>query len=269
MSTIEKALGLLEHFSSQAPEIGLSEFKRLTNFDKGTTHRYLTSLKDCGFLEQNPITKAYRLGPAVIRLSAVREKTVPLARTAAQFVDEIAADLHELVHTALPQPTGMSMLYAVDGGNSGTRVAFDEAEILPFHATSSGIAMLAFGPKELSAQVLEEGLAEYTDRTPQTHKDVLEWVARTRADGFAAADQSFERDVCSIAVPFFDVRGTAMGTIAVATPAARMTMETRDTIKGRLTETGAALTHSLGGQVPPGLLQVWDLNHNCRKVSQR
>ena len=122
MSTIERALGLLAYFSRQSPELGLSEFQRRSGFDKGTTYRYLSALKDCGFIEQNPANRAYRLGPAVIRLSAVREMTVPLVKTVSVHVDAIAAELRELVHAALPQASGMSMLYAVDGGNSGTRL---------------------------------------------------------------------------------------------------------------------------------------------------
>ena len=111
MSTIEKALMLLEHFSSNRPEIGLTEFKTRTSIDKGTLHRHLTALKNSGFLEQNYLTKAYRLGPAVIRLAAVRENTVPIVKTVQYYVDRIADNIHELVHAALPQKNGMSAIY--------------------------------------------------------------------------------------------------------------------------------------------------------------
>ena len=44
MPTIDKALGLLDHFSGTAPEIGLAEFRELSGFDKATVHRYLCLL---------------------------------------------------------------------------------------------------------------------------------------------------------------------------------------------------------------------------------
>ncbi len=262
MSTIEKALGLLEHFSSQSPEIGLSDFKRLTDFDKGTTHRYLTSLRDCGFLEQNPATKAYRLGPALIRLSAVREKTVPLRRTVAVEVDKIASDIHELVHASVPQSSGMSLLYAVDGGNSGTRVALDEAEVLPFYATSSGIAQLAFGEAALRNRVLAGKIKPYTDHTPKTQDDVRTLIASARERGAAVADESYEADVSSVAVPFFDTNGCAMGTIAVATPSARMTPAMRQKITETLIQSCLLLTRNLGGTVPAELVSIWTARTN-------
>ena len=61
MATIKKALGLLEYFSNSKPEIGLVEFRRFSNFNKGTVHRYLTNLRDQGFLEQNQKSAAAAL----------------------------------------------------------------------------------------------------------------------------------------------------------------------------------------------------------------
>lgn len=257
MSTVEKALGLLEHFSTQSPEIGLSDFKKLTDFDKGTTHRYLSSLKECGFLEQNPTTKAYRLGPALIRLSVVREKTVPLINTVASHVDKIASEIRELVHASVPQPGGMSLLYAADGGSSGTRVALDEAELLPFYATSSGIAQLAFGTVAMREKALATPITQYTDHTPRTCDDIHALIAKTQANGAAFADRSFEEDVCSVAVPFFDHTAHAMGTIAIATPAARMPPKNRMAFIATLTEASLALTESLGGKIPADLYEIW------------
>ncbi len=257
MSTIEKALGLLEHFSVNSPEIGLSEFKRRTALDKGTLHRYLTSLRNCGFLEQNRTTRAYRLGPAFIRLSTVREKTVPLAKLAAAEVEKVASELHELVHAALPQSNGMSALYASDGGYAGTRVGFDEAEILPFHATSSGIAMLAFGPAELEEAGLAGKLQKFTSQTPVTHDETRALVAKTKESGFAITNESFEDDVCSVAVPFFDHSELAIGTIAIATPAARMTREMQALAKEALVRASTELSRNLGGRVPDILARKW------------
>jgi len=269
MSTIEKALGLLEHFSSQSPEIGLSDFKRLTAFDKGTTHRYLTALKECGFLEQNPTTKAYRLGPAIIRLAAVRESTVPLRSTVAIHVDRIATEIRELVHASVPQSSGMSMLYALDGGISGTRVALDEAEVLPFHATSSGIAQLAFGSVAMREKVLAKRIKAFTERTPASREDVEALIEKARARGAAIADGSYEADVCSVAVPFFDNSACAIGTIAVATPSARMTPEMRQNITTILIQNSQHLTQSLGGTVPADLRELWTSDQAFTKARPR
>ncbi len=257
MTTIDKAIGLLEHFSSSKPEIGLAEFRGLSGFDKGTVYRYLTSLRDAGLLEQNQATKAYRLGPAILRLAAVRERTVPMVKTLAPHVDRLAETIQELVHAGLPQQRGMSALYSKDGGHSGTRVAFEVSEILPFHATSSGIAMLAFGPSRHMETVMGTPFQRFTRTTAVTAADVDAAVTTARDKGFAATNQSYEEDVCSLAVPFFGAEASAIGTLAVATPSARMNPAKAATLAGQLAGVASSVTQELGGAVPADLARKW------------
>ena len=53
MTTVDKALSLLEYFSDLRPEIGLSEFARLSGFDKSAALRMLGALVRAGFVEQD------------------------------------------------------------------------------------------------------------------------------------------------------------------------------------------------------------------------
>lgn len=257
MSTIEKALRLMEHFSVNRPEIGLTEFRTLTGLDKGTLHRHLTSLKNCGFLEQNQTTRAYRLGPAVIRLSAVREKTVPLIKSVEHYINKITDQVHELTHAALPESKGMSAIYAKDAGLHGTRVSFDEAEILPFHATSSGIAMLAFSSEKLVKQVLAQQHERYTDKTSTDTDEIVALIEIAKLHGIASANQTYEAEVVSFAVPFFAHPGGAMGTLAIAAPASRMNSTLKKKCIDQLIVASTELSNNLGGQIPSHIADTW------------
>ncbi|MEC7141747.1 MAG: helix-turn-helix domain-containing protein, partial [Pseudomonadota bacterium] len=62
MTTVDKALSLLEYFSDLRPEIGLSEFARLSGFDKSAALRMLGALVRAGFVEQDAQSRKYRLG---------------------------------------------------------------------------------------------------------------------------------------------------------------------------------------------------------------
>ncbi len=257
MSTIEKALGLLEHFSAERPEIGLSEFKTLTGVDKGTLHRHLTALRNCGYLEQHHTTRAYRLGPAIIRLSNVREKTVPLVKTVESYIERIAENVQELAHAALPEKKGMTSIYAADVGSHGTRVSFDESEILPFHATSSGIAVLAFSSDSFVKTALSKQPVRYTESTATSVEDIQALLTEARATGIATANQSFEKEVVSYAVPFFDYSGESMGSLAIATPASRMDATLANKCITELVRAGLNLSRDLNGKIPPHLAESW------------
>jgi len=257
MGTITKALNLLNHFSANRPEIGLTEFRKLSGQDKATVHRHLVELTANGFLEQNPGTKGYRLGPAILRLAAVRERLFPARTLVAPLVEQLAADLGELVHVSLREGNHLSPLYHHDALIHGTRVYFDEAELLPLHATASGLAMLAFGPPDLLADLLKTPLKAWT-RQSITNPNVLQdSVDKVREDGIAFVDQGFEDHVSSFAAPVFGDRLEAVGTIAVAAPTVRMTDDLKSRIRRDLIRTAAEVTDKLGGIVPSDLKRIW------------
>ena len=165
MGTITKALDLLGLFARERAEIGLGEFVRLTGRDKATVHRHLVELAENGFLEQDPDSRAYRLGPAVLRLAALRETLFPTRKLMQPIVQGLADAVGELAHASLLQGKVMSPLVHADPGVHGVQVYFDIAEMLPLHATSSGISALTFCSDEFRAQILEDPLSKHTDQT--------------------------------------------------------------------------------------------------------
>jgi DNA-binding IclR family transcriptional regulator len=151
----------------------------------------------------------------------------------------------------------MSAIYAKDGGYHGVRVNFDEAEILPFHATSSGLALLAFNDDTLANKVLSKKLISFTDSTSTDAEDIKANLETIRAHGFAFTDQSYEDEVGSVAVPFFGVKGDAIGTLAIAIPVSRINKSFHETIIKQLIVASTELCRDLGGQIPTNVATIW------------
>lgn len=257
VGTISKSLNLLNFFSEQRPEIGLTEFRKLSGQDKATVHRHLTELAESGFLEQNPTSRAYRLGPAVLRLAAVRETLFPTRRAVAPIVDRLSDELGELVHVSLFEGMAMSPLYHHDSLIRGTRVHLDPSELLPLHATSSGMCQLAFGPADLLDRVLAQPLESWTDRTLVDPEAVRAQVERARQSGISQADQTFESDVRSFAAPLFGITDVSIGAIAVAIPVSRHNPDLEQKIIRALRDSSVAVTEELGGVFPPAIRRLW------------
>jgi DNA-binding IclR family transcriptional regulator len=257
MGTISKALNLLNYFSESTPELGLMDFTKLSGQDKATVHRHLSEMARNGFLEQNPGNRKYRLGGAILRLSAVREKSFPTRRIVSQCVDQLARQVGELVHCSIIQNTEMSPVYYFDASNAATRVNFSEAEMLPLHATSSGLTALAFGPPKLLESLTSKDLARYTSNTITDLQTLRDAVEHIRAKGFAFSDQSYEEDVCSVAVPFFEVGPHAYGTVAIAIPASRFDPGKKPELVDGLRRASHAISQQLGGSIPLQLKSLW------------
>jgi IclR family acetate operon transcriptional repressor len=259
MGTITKALSLLNHFSENNPELGLMDFKGLTGTDKATIHRHLIELLENGFLEQNSISRKYRLGASILRLASVREKTFPVKRIVSQRVKKLSSEIGELVHASVIQQLKMSPLCFHDAGTGGIRVYFNEADMLPIHATASGHAAIAFGPPELSKKIIKTELKKFTNFTITSPTELQAAIEKTRKEGYAYSDQAFEQEICSFAVPFFQNDSYAYGTIAIAIPASRLSDANIQKYANALWHTAEIISNELGGKIPDELRKTWQL----------
>lgn len=258
MGTVAKTLKLLDFFSIDRPEIGLTQFVRLSGYDKATTHRRLTELVAAGFLEQDQQSRGYRLGPAVLRLAHVREQTFPARDAAMPALRRLSEATRETVHISLIQGReGLGTLANLGSTAHGMRVYVDDAELLPFHATASGITVLAFSSPELLEHVLDNSLPALTEDTITDAEVLKSRVYAAKSAGFGESLGGFESQVHGIAAPLFDRHGSCNGAVAVATPMSRMTEELQALIYTELKRAARDITHSWGGFLPESLLAAW------------
>jgi DNA-binding IclR family transcriptional regulator len=250
MGTVSKALSLLDYFDRRRPQIGLSELARLSGLNKATVHRMLNELQVHGFVEQVGIGREYRVGPAVLRLASLREASFPTRDVAVPVLERLSDATGETAHAALLQGQRLGMLAFTYSSRHGTRVMMEDAEILPLHATASGLAVLAFSSADFVESVLSGGLERFTGDTLTDPDAINAYLADVRAAGMAEGVGGFESDVHSFAVPLFDRSAVCIGSLAVAAPVARMSPALAAIIARELRAAGADLTALWGGMAP-------------------
>lgn len=247
MKSVDRALGLLRHFSVQTPEIGLSELARLADQDKTTTLRCLTALERNGFVEQDDTTRKYRLGLAPVNLARMREQSFPMQAIIKPYLDDLAESTGETTHATLL--TGTQLLTAlVSEPDRALRVHIDPTLALPVHATASGIIIAAFAPENVRNALLDAtDFAAFTDVTVISRTQVQEHIADARALGIAHAFLTYEADVIGTAAPIFGPATTPIGAIAVAAVSTRHDDAAAKVIEANLQQTARDITHALGG----------------------
>ncbi|WP_137702455.1 IclR family transcriptional regulator [Marimonas lutisalis] len=252
MGTVTKALSLLSFFNRSRSTIGLSEMARLSGLNKATVHRLLTEMQAQGFVEQTGAGREYRLGPAFLRLAALREAAVPTRDLAQAVLADLSQATGETAHVSmLHGDTLVTVAYAYSPQH-GTRVTMEDAEVLTFHNTSSGLATLAFSEAGFVDEILSRPLEK---RTPHTETDpgkIRATLSDVRTSGMAQNIGGFEDDVHSHAMPLFDAQSHVIGAIAVAAPTARMSRNHQALIQRELRHHALRLTRLMGGFLPDG-----------------
>ncbi|MEX3007341.1 IclR family transcriptional regulator [Hoeflea sp. TYP-13] len=257
MGTISNALSLLNYFSEARSEIGLADFKKLSGRDKATTYRYLSELVEFGLLEQDRLSRNYRLGPAVLRLANVRESVFPMRESIQIITDRLSEATGETAHVSLLQGMSLSTLAKRESPKHAARVSFSESQIIPLHATASGLCVLAFSDKTMLERAIRSSLTRYTAFTHADGETLRHAVERAAETGFGISDQGYEEEVYGIAVPFFNEHQAPIGTAAIACPTSRISSDLLALIKRELVAAGCAITETRGGSIPERLKEAW------------
>lgn len=254
MSTVAKALDLLNLFTRAEPQAGLSALARRAGLNKATCHRLLTDLAAAGLVEQVGAARDYRLGPAVLRLAALREDTVPVQAAARPVLDWLAAQTGETAHLSLLVAGRLRALAFAYSARHATRVMMSDADDLPFHATASGLAVLGAIDRAAREALLAAPLPCLTPMTVTDPAAVRATVVAARAEGYAESIGGLEADVHSLAVPLFGPDAACLGALAVAAPASRMAP---GRVLPLLMQAGLRLTTLWGGTAPADIAARW------------
>ena len=246
MSTVEKALQVLDLFSESRPNLRASEMARLLGWDKSTVQRYVAGLTSRGILEQDARDKSYYLGATLTRLSMLRERTHPVAEQIHSVLTDLVDETGETAHASQFIAGELRNCAIAETRIRGTRVYIDPAEALPFHASGSGIAFLSRSAPTLVKEVLSLKRGRYTKDTEVRKKSIQQLIVAAQDKGYAKNVGTFESDVIGVAAAVIGFDGYAVGAVAVATPSARFETANEKHIAAVVIESAEKLSRLYG-----------------------
>lgn len=248
MSTVVKALSLLDHFDAETPEFGLAELARASRFDKATTRRLLVALASMGFLEQDALTRRYRLGATLVRLARIREALFPMIELARPIADALSRGSGETVHVSQIAGDVLSSNYVCESLQP-IRVRVSVGMKLPFSCTASGLAFLSVAPEAFRATVSKGPLLRRTANSPANAGQLRKRVEETQKRGYAINNQGFDKGVVSVAAPILGANGSPVGAISITSPAGRADAAALKRHGAGVREAAARISAALGARL--------------------
>lgn len=227
MRTVTKAFSLLMQFSDAAEPRSLGAIANEAGLDKATTRRMLVAMKESGFIDQDPKTREYSLGTAILPLARACEAMRPIQAIAEMTTSNVAEYTGETAHFSVPTANGLSVLRVAQSPQP-VRVHIAEGDILPFHSSGSGIAYLSASETDAIDRVLGEELPRFASNSYTTQDRVLAAIEEAKLSGYAMTRQTFGDNTCGIGVPVFHPDHRVIGALAVATPLERMNEQAKE-----------------------------------------
>ncbi|QKM64973.1 IclR family transcriptional regulator [Polynucleobacter tropicus] len=217
VASVDKALGILRLFHSDAPELSLMQIAERTGLYKSTALRMLASLESA-LLVIKKMDGKYALGPTIASLYAAYQHQQSLEAIVMPILNKLMRITHESAAFHVRQGDKRLCLYRVDS-NQALRDHIKVGDLLPIDKGAGGKVLRAFeGSKDKASA--------------QIRKDMVLAITGDRV-----------KEISGISAPVFNAEGL-VGVITLTMPTYRFNPKMAATIKSN----AKALTELLGGQ---------------------
>ncbi|KKM11419.1 IclR family transcriptional regulator [Clostridiales bacterium PH28_bin88] len=246
IQSIDRAINVLECFTSGRHELGVTEISKLLELHKSTVHGILTTLEYRRYLEQNPETGKYKLGLKLFELGNLVQDGMDLKVVAGPFLQRLVEEHGETVHLVI-MDQGEAVYIDKRDSHQSMRMVSQVGKRLPCHCTGVGKTLLAFLPEEqLEAVIREKGLARFTGNTITEPAALKEHLREVRQRGYAIDDQEITEGLTCVAAPIRNHTGNVVAAMSVAGPSIRMGREKIGGIIISVTKAAEELSEKLG-----------------------
>jgi IclR family pca regulon transcriptional regulator len=227
--SLERGLAILSAFKPAKPLLGISELGRELGLSRSTTHRYVATLAQLGYLQQDGATKRYRLGPRVLDLGFSAINSMDLRELSVPHLQQLSDETGHTVNMAILDDTDIVYIERVRSSRQGQRdidLNLHVGSRLPAYCTSMGKVLLAFLPPERQQELLAR--IEFSQRGPNTITAKAELAAeleRVRAAGLAVNNEELAYGLRSIAAPVRAQSGDVVAAINLAVHRSMVSVE--------------------------------------------
>jgi DNA-binding IclR family transcriptional regulator len=223
IESVDRALRLLTLLGSDRT-VTVSSAAEALNVARSTAHRLLAMLQYRGFVRQDPVTKVYSAGGAILRIGLSAVDGLDIRAAARAHMEALRATFDETVHLAILDGAMVLFLDSLESTRT-LRVGSRRGVSMPAYCTAAGKALLAqLPPAELDAH-LPPRLDGLTDRSLRTREDLLKALATVREVGYATNFGESEDDVSAVAVAIPAASSANQAAITLTTPTSRMSAE--------------------------------------------
>lgn len=220
IESVEKALRLLWYLREH-PSVTVSAASEHLGVARSTAHRLLATLAHQGFVRQEPASRSYLPGRALLEIGLSVVGNLDLRNAARAEVDRLSREVGETVHLIILEGDKTLVIYSVES-TEALRVTARTGGSMPPHCTASGKVLLAqLRPEDVRDVVGPDPLEKLTPDSIGTLAELEQELEQVRRRGYATNVGENEPGVVSLGVGVL-LPDRSPAALAVAAPSTRM-----------------------------------------------
>jgi DNA-binding IclR family transcriptional regulator len=247
VQSVERAAAILQVLAIEAQPTPLSHLASALGLAKGTTHGLVQTLKDVGFVDQDPDSGLYAIGAGLLHLGAPALDHNELRSWAINWADALAARSRLAVLVGTLEGDHVAVVHHVFRPDASSQSSMT-GSTHPLHASALGKVLLAHDPRAMRA-------ARATELESLTYRTITDWsvLQRQLADirdlGWAADVEEESPGTASLASPVRDRSGYVVAAIGVVGPPDALCdirLRPRQSVASQVTAAARSVSRELG-----------------------
>ena len=239
--SVENTFSLLEVLADNGLELGIAELCKKISLPKGTVHRLLGTLKNLGYIEQNPQNRKYRLTIKIFNLGAAVTDRVGLVQII-PHMKKLSLKFNETVNLAILDRDEITYLYSV-GSDNTLKLDLRIGSHQPAYCAAGGKVLLAYlSEQELDGYLQRVKLKSYTPYTIISKEYLKKNLKLIRERGYGFVNEEYMVGVSCVAVPIKDQKEKVYAGLSFSVPTVRMDREKLPQLIDSLISTAKKIT---------------------------
>jgi IclR family transcriptional regulator, KDG regulon repressor len=217
LGTVGKASRVLDLFTNQSPEWGVSEAAFALDVPRSSAHDLLDTLACTGFLRRVEGNR-YRLGLKLLSLSDTALSSLPVRTAARPVMEALSSRLGAAVHLATLEQTEVLYIDKATPAGGARSALSGTGRRLPLHCTAVGKVLLAHQSTGTIARTLEQlPMIPVTDHSVRSVDRLRFELAGARRAGVARDREGSVPGICCHAAPVTEA-GRVTAAISISVP---------------------------------------------------
>lgn len=225
IGSVDKALRLLRSFANHSA-VRVADVSKELDVARSTAHRLLEMLQHHEFVQQDPVSRAYVAGPALLKIGLAAVRKFDVRSLARPVIEDLVTQVQETAHLVVLSGNDMLIVDAVESPRL-LRIGSRLGGSVPAHAAAGGRALLANLPVARVEELYpKERLQPVTEQTMTSRKELMCALEAIRSCGYAISVGEVEPEVATVAAAIRTCSGrTTPAAITISVPRSRVQEE--------------------------------------------
>ncbi len=246
VQTVTRALKILREFNQETPEWGISDLSRRLGLPKTIVFRLLETMRDEGFIEQNPDNKHYRLGIAIYAMAALYATSNDLIRIGNLILPDLVARTRFTAQLGVLDGHESVALVVVESPMI-VRVSFRPGDRRLAYAGATGKVLLAgLTNRQVRSLFARRKMVSLTPKTIVDLDALIKQLEQIRRQGYAVNDGETTGGIMAVAAPVHDARRCTVAGLSLGWPSQLVPPEQISSLIDCVVEAAQNVSNRLG-----------------------